>query len=166
MKKMKDLCNQVIQNIQTWLRSILKKYQEKKRKESELSSSKLSEIILVLLLSLKSGTTLDESIKYAIPATFLNSGLQGIESVRRAAKLLNDKEFYRLTMLLNQYHKNGSESTFQALQKFYDELCFHQTAEIKKKAEQATIKLTLLLMLSLLSVILMIMAPVIMMLKH
>lgn len=166
MKKTKDFCNQVLKYIRTKLNLILQKRRERKTKESEMNSSRLSEIILVLLLSLKSGSTLDQSIKTAFPTNFQHPGLQGIESVCRTAKHFNDKEFYRLTMLLNQYHKNGSESTFQALQKFHDELCFHQTAEIKKKAEQATIKLTLLLMLSLVSIILMIMAPVIMMLKH
>lgn len=147
---------------------LVHRYLNKKNNNSDqkLESGQMSEIILVLLLSLKSGCTLDQSIRNAFPQRFMNSGLQGIECIQRTSKQLNDKEFYRLTMMLNQYHKNGSESTFQALQKFHDELCFQQTAQIKKKAEQATIKLTLLLMLSLVSIILMIMAPVMMMLKN
>lgn len=164
MKSILSFIRRIFWQLQNNIRQIFKK--KLNQQTAGINSTQLSEIILVLLLSLKSGSTLDQSIKNAIPARFQSVGLQGIESIQRTAKYLNSKDFYRLTMLLNQYHKNGSESTFQALQKFHDELCFHQTAEIKKRAEQATVKLTLLLMLSLISIILMIMAPVMIMLKR
>lgn len=135
---------------------------QRKRKEQDVD---LSDVIQVLMIHLETGCTLEQALLNALPKSYRLSNMSMMESVNRAAKKWNDKNFFRFVRLINQYHKNGSQSTMKALEIFYGELCINKMAEIRKKAEEASIKLTLLLMLSLFSIIIVVMTPVVILLK-
>lgn len=136
-----------------------------KKRNELMSSVELAISVSTLSASIKSGSTLERAISDTFGERFLIEGLSSIESINMITKKSMDKSFFRLIRMLNQYHKNGSPSTLLALNKFHDELWIEHTGEIKKKSEQSSIKLTLLLSLSLISIIAVIVTPVMMMFK-
>lgn len=135
----------------------IKKLFKRKPVKPKISSLEIAGMIQSILVNLKTGSTLNKALQDLID---LSGEVTAIAATNKMAMELQDKNFWRFTRLLNQYHKNGSESTFVALQKYHDELWLEHSSYIKKKAEESTIKLTLLLMLSLISIVAVIMTPV------
>lgn len=129
------------------------------------------QVIQILILNLETGCTLNQSLMSAFQPYLserddsVTNKDSIVSEINRKAKKLNHKNFFRLVRLINQYQKNGSSSTLRALEKYHADLYLNSMTEMKKKAERATLKLTLLLMLSLISIITVIMTPVVILLK-
>lgn len=125
----------------------------------------LIKTIQILLVNLEAGCPLEKSLKNALGTSFEIKGSSYVESLNTKSVAMNDKDLFRFVRLINQYHLNGSQNSIIALEKLLGELYSRKMADIKKKAEKATIKLTVLLMLSLFSIIIVVVTPVIVMLK-
>lgn len=125
----------------------------------------LIKTIQILLVNLEAGCPLEKSLENALGSDFVIKGSSYVESLNTKSLLVNNKDLFRFVRLINQYHLNGSHNSMSALEKLLGELYSRKMADIKKKAEQSTIKLTILLMLSLFSIIIVVVTPVIVMLK-
>lgn len=134
-------------------------------KNAEISKMDLTAVLQILLLNLEAGCTLEQSLTNSLGEQFRIPGNTMVQSVHEWTTKSNDKDLFRFSRLVQQYHQNGSKSTMGAFDKFLGEQYTMKMAEIKKRAERATIKLTLLLMLSLFSIILVVMTPVVIMLQ-
>lgn len=95
----------------------------------------------------------------------LSEACTTIESLNRFAIKQDNKEIWRFVRLINQFHLTGAISTVNALEKFHDELWNHRLVKARKKSEQVSLQLTFLLMLSLISVIIVVLAPIMMILN-
>ncbi len=137
-----------------------KNQQKKRRIEYDLSK-----IIQILVINLETGATLINALEAAAKDQFYIKDTSILENINKKAIEFNDKDFYRFVRLLNDYNRNGSPSTLSALQSMYSDLCMQEMSRIKKKAEQATVKLTLLLMLSLIAIVLVVLTPVMLMIN-
>lgn len=129
------------------------------------TSVDLIKTIQILLVNLEAGCPLEKSLKNSLGSDFEIKGSTYVESLNAKSVLLNNKDLFRFVRLVNQYHLNGSQNSISALEKLLGELYLRKMSNIKKKAEKATIWLTLVLMLSLFSIIIVIVTPVIIMLK-
>lgn len=134
----------------------------RKKKEGP-EKPRLAQVVQIVLVNLEAGCTLEEALKNALGEP--KKAETAVKDMELFAAELNDKEFYRFLRLVRQYQQNGSKSTLSALEKFGGEMYINKMENIKKTAEGASVKLTLLLMLSLFSIILVVMTPVVMMLK-
>jgi len=74
---------------------------------------------------------------------------------------VKNTDMWRLTRLFNQIQSTGSYVTITALEQFYNDIWNQQLEAAKMKSEKITLMLTFLLMLSFISVIIVIVAPII-----
>ena len=95
----------------------------------------------------------------------ISEGCTTLESLNQYAIKQDNKEIWRFVRLLNQFHITGATSTVSALEKFHDELWNQRLVKARKKSEQVSLQLTFLLMLSLISVIIVVLAPIMMILN-
>ena len=142
-----------------------------KKKKSEFEKH-LSEFIQEFLINLGAGITLEAAIKMTILSQsnddrlmhLLKQSNNAIEGLNLYAKELEQKEIWRLVRLINQLHLTGSSTSLFALEKFHDELWQQKLVLMRKKSEIITVQLTFLLMLSLISVIIVVISPIMLML--
>ena len=155
--------------IENWLIS-KKLYYPKK--EMPYFEKHLGDFIQEFLLSHGAGMSLDKALKVTVNTQckddLLNKEISicsnAIEAFNRYAIASERKEVWRFVRLINQLHLTGSKSSLEALERYHDELWLAKLSNAKKKSEKITIQLTFLLMLSLISVIIVVIAPIMMML--
>lgn len=131
----------------------------------------LSSFIQEFLINYSAGITLEHALKMTIESSCTEDALvksvrvypSVIEALNQYALKVDRKEIWRFIRLVNQKETTGSETTLFALEKFHDELWQQKLIGAKKKSEQISIQLTFLLMLSLISVIITVIAPIVMM---
>lgn len=147
------------------LRNLFLKWGSRNCSRTKKDEVDLIKTIQILLVNLEAGCPLEKSLENALGSDFVIKGSSYVESLNTKSLLVNNKDLFRFVRLINQYHLNGSQNSMSALEKLLGELYSRKMADIKKKAEQSTIKLTILLMLSLFSIIIVVVTPVIVMLK-
>lgn len=131
----------------------------------------LSSFIQEFLINYSAGVTLEHALKMTIESSCTDEVLvksvkvypSVIEALNQFALKVDRKEVWRFVRLVNQKETTGSETTLFALEKLHDELWQQKLIGAKKKSEQISIQLTFLLMLSLISVIITVIAPIVMM---
>lgn len=155
----------MIRYIKGKLQNLLKIFKHKTAGDKDKIGFDLSKIIQVIVINLETGTTLVNALETAAGEYFYIRDVSILDTINKKAVLFNNKDFYRFVRLINDYHRNGSPSTISALQTMYGDLCMQEMSKIKMKAEQATVKLTLLLMLSLISIVLVVLTPVMLMIN-
>ncbi|MDO4799591.1 MAG: hypothetical protein Q4A52_03620 [Bacillota bacterium] len=132
-----------------------------KQSENEELIREMPRILQELILTIRSGATLEEAMRRCLPERLRVEGMGAFDSLSLYAQKVNKKAVWRFFRLISQYRANGSLSSMDAMEKYHDELWQLRLVEIRKKAEEVSLKLTLLLMLSLISVIAVIMTPVV-----
>lgn len=134
-----------------------------------LLEENLHEIIQSFLIHSSTGMTVEQSLHAAIgdtewiPDAFMKSADSTYQALNRYCTALNRKEVWRFVRLINQMHRTGSTATLPALEKYHDELWSVRLARIRKRSEIIALQMTFLLMLSLISVIVVVIAPVMLM---
>lgn len=131
--------------------------------------SHMGDYIQEFLLNHGSGMPLEKALrktrtKDAILLKELSVCQNAVEAFNRFAVLVERKEVWRFVRLINQLHYSGSKSSLEALERFHDELWHSKLSRAKKKSEKISVQLTFLLMFSLISVIIVVIAPVMMIL--
>ncbi len=132
----------------------------------------LSHFIQEFLITYGAGITLDKALRLTLTSqshdSLLNKQLavssNAVQGLNQYATLQDRKEIWRFVRLINQFQITGSQSTIAALEKYHDELWQMKLIRVRKKSESITIQLTFLLMLSLISVIIVVLTPIIMIL--
>ncbi len=134
--------------------------------------AELPHFIQEFLINYGAGITLDKALRLtfttqchdALLSKQLTSSSSAVQALNQYATLQDRKEIWRFVRLINQFHITGSLSTIAALEKYHDELWQMKLIRVRKKSELVTIQLTFLLMLSLISVIIVVVTPIIMLL--
>lgn len=166
IKRLLDSANH---NIDTW---IGKCGLYKKKIAISPFEAELSHFIQEFLINYGAGITLDKALKLTLTTQCHDAQLNkqlavsnsAVQALNQYATLKDRKEIWRFVRLINQFHITGSQSTIVALEKYHDELWQMKLLSVRKKSESVTIQLTFLLMLSLISVIIVVLTPVIMLL--
>jgi len=128
----------------------------------------LSIFIQEFLINYEAGVTLDRALRLTANSQCkdlefirqLNISNNAIDGINHFAALQDRKEVWRFTRLVNQIQLTGSHSALEALSKYHDELWQSKLSLARKKSEIVTIQLTFLLMLSLISVIIVVITPI------
>jgi len=134
----------------------------------------IPKILQALIMNLKCGSTLETSIRsilqsqashHAYEDVIKYSDQEGsaLLGLNKIAQNADDSTMWRLVQLLNQFHTTGSRSAIDALEYFYKELWDKKQTLIKNKSERISMLLTFILMLSFISVITVISAPILLM---
>lgn len=150
-----------------WIDSKLIQWHVKKHPKSDFEKEFI-DFLQLLLMNINGGLILEDALMLSIntikSAHELNQQAlrhqSAIKGLNFYANTLNNEHVWRLTRLLNQAHKTGSDHLEQALEKMYANLWTEKTANFKKKSEQVSVGLTFLLMLSLISVIVVVISPI------
>ena len=132
--------------------------------------AELPHFIQEFLINYGAGITLDKALRLTFTthcrdpllSKQLTSSSNAVQALNQYATLQDRKEIWRFVRLINQFHITGSISTIAALEKYHDELWQMKLIRVRKKSELVTIQLTFLLMLSLISVIIVVVTPIIM----
>lgn len=140
-----------------------------KRKPKSDFEKNQTDFLQSLLLNLNSGMTLEEALQFAIKSAHYAPELLQQAQLRQSAifglnhfsVIESSDQVWRMTRLINQSHKTGNSNLVYTLNKLYEELWMEKTSEFKKKSEKVSIQLTFLLMLSLISVIIIVVSPII-----
>lgn len=140
-----------------------------KRKPKSDFEKHQTDFLQSLLLNLNSGMTLEEALQHAIRSAHYAPELIQHTQLRQSAifglnhfsVIESSNQIWRMTRLINQTHKTGNSNLVYALNKLYEELWMEKTSDFKKKSEKVSIQLTFLLMLSLISVIVIVVSPII-----
>lgn len=161
-----------IENLNAKIDAMLIRFKLKKPKRLISSFEKdLSTFIQEFLINHSSGITLERALKMTVESQCQDVELKKmikvypsvIESLNLFATRKDRKEIWRFVRLINQTEITGSSTTIDALEKYHDELWQQKLVSAKKKSEQISIQLTFLLMLSLISVIITVVTPIVMM---
>lgn len=131
----------------------------------------LAILIQEFLITYGAGITLERSLKLTLKSHCKDEDLiklmgvnaSAIEAINRFATHQDRKEIWRFVRLINQIHTTGASTSVSALEKYHDELWQNKLTQARMKSETVTIQLTFLLMLSLISVIMVVLTPVILM---
>lgn len=134
--------------------------------------AELSHFIQEFLINYGAGITLEKALRLTLSTQCRDDLLHrqiavsssAVQALNQYATLQDRKEIWRFVRLINQFHITGSLSTIAALEKYHDELWHMKLIRVRKKSESVTIQLTFLLMLSLISVIIVVLTPIIMIL--
>ncbi len=134
--------------------------------------AELSHFIQEFLINYGAGITLEKALRLTLSTQCCDDMLHrqiavsssAVQALNQYATLQDRKEIWRFVRLINQFHITGSLSTIAALEKYHDELWQMKLIRVRKKSESVTIQLTFLLMLSLISVIIVVLTPIIMIL--
>ena len=132
--------------------------------------AELSHFIQEFLINYGAGITLDKALRLTLTTQCRDEQLtrqltvssSAVQALNHYASLQDRKEIWRFVRLINQFHITGSQSTIAALEKYHDELWHLKLIRVRKKSESVTIQLTFLLMLSLISVIIVVLTPIMM----
>lgn len=134
-------------------------------------------LLQALIMNLKCGSTLETSIRTIIQSQehhhaysdiikFSDQEGSALLGLNKIAQIADDSALWRLVQLLNQYHTTGSRSAIDALEYFYKEIWDKKETAIKNKSERISMLLTFILMLSFISVITVISAPILLMFNN
>jgi|GEM_PF-1006963 len=134
--------------------------------------AELPHFIQEFLINYGAGVTLDKALMLTLNTQCRDTQLMkqltitsnAVQALNQYATVQDRKEIWRFVRLINQFHITGSQSTIAALEKYHDELWQMKLLRVRKKSETITIQLTFLLMLSLISVIVVVLTPIIMIL--
>lgn len=144
----------------------------KPKKKMSHFENELPVFIQEFLINYGAGITLDRSLKLTLSAhktdelleKQLSINTSAIEALNKFATQQDCKEVWRFVKLINQLHLTGAITTIAALEKYHDELWQNKLTKARMKSEKISILLTFLLMLSLISVIMVVLTPVMLML--
>lgn len=131
----------------------------------------LASFIQEILLNMTCDMTIESAIKGAILGNKDNPNFEtlnlkiskqisAINALNLFALECNFHELWKLSRLINQNFITGSDSTYAALERFHDELWAQKLQNVRILSEKASLYLTFLLMLSLFSVIMVVVAPI------
>jgi len=134
-------------------------------------------ILQALIMNLKCGSTLETSIRAILQSQASHHAYEelikytdqegsALLGLNKIAQKSDDNALWRLVQLLNQYHTTGSHSAIDALEYFYKETWEKKETSIKNKSERISMILTFILMMSFISVITVITAPILLMFKE
>lgn len=137
----------------------------------------LPEFIQEILLNMTCDMTIEKAVRVAISGNQSNplyeelNQLQhkhasSVYAVNRFAVVCNHNDLWKLSRLINQNFLTGSEMTYMALEKFHEELWQKKLQAVKMKSEKVSVYLTFLLMLSLISIIIVVIAPIMININH
>jgi hypothetical protein len=133
---------------------------------------KLHVFIQSFLLNLSCDMTLEEAMRRSIYHSSNNERLMhhltinqnAIVALNQYAIEIDFPALWRFSRLVNQCYITGGTHLYSTLERFHDELWTQKFSDIKKHSERVSVQLTFLLTLSLISVIIVVMAPVMQML--
>ena len=142
-----------------------------KKVETHPFKIELANFIQEILLNMTCDMTIESAIKGAIVANKDNQNfhalnlkitkqISAINALNLFALECNFHELWKLSRLINQNFLTGSDSTYAALERFHDELWEQKLQNVRILSEKASLYLTFLLMLSLFSVIMVVVAPI------
>nr|WP_281415066.1 type II secretion system F family protein [Fusibacter paucivorans] len=131
----------------------------------------LPQFLQELVLNLNCGVTLETAIKAIIGAhedseafepliTKYKSRQNGLAAFNEMASDADHQIIWRVAQMLNQFHITGSQMTVQSLDYLYKELWQFRHTQAKMKSERISTMMTFLLMLSFISVVIVIVAPI------
>lgn len=139
----------------------------KKRPMSELEKI-LPQYIQSFVLNVQSGLTVDQALIVAAENTRAPQALLNEFSKRETPSIAlsyyareeNASDVNRFVRLIEQNKKTGGTNIHSILQQFSNEILLERFEAFKQKSEKVSVKLTFLLSLSLISVIIVTIAPV------
>ncbi len=128
----------------------------------------LPQLLQSLILNLHTGMTLENAIALSaktlsVPETLVTQisvQQSAVAGMTAYAQLVNDDKVWRLIRLLELGQNTGGNHLTYALEKFNQELWAERLALLKKQSEKVSVQLTFLLMLSLISIIVIAIAPI------
>lgn len=143
-----------------------------KKKEPHPFEHVLPEFIQEILLNMSCDMTIEKALRLAIQSNasqhsymslneYLIKQASSIQALNLFSVECNSHEIWKLSRLVNQNYLTGSENTYTALERYHDELWQNKLQLVKIKSEKVGIYLTFLLMLSLLSIIVVIVSPIV-----
>ena len=143
-----------------------------KRPKPPPFESELSQIIQSFIINYGCGMTLEQALAITLTngskdptlLKHIHVSPHAIEGINRYALEVENKEIWRFVRLINQLHLTGSTITRLALEKYHDELWENKLSNVRKKSEKVSVQLTFLLMLSLISVIIVVITPIMLLL--
>lgn len=145
-----------------------------KHEKSNIShfERELPTFIQEFLINYGAGITLEQSLQLSLKSHCKDESLikllhikaSAVDALNRFATEQDRKEVWRFVRLVNQIHLTGALTSISALEKYHDELWQSKITKARMKSEKVTIILTFLLMLSLISVIIVVLTPVMLML--
>lgn len=139
------------------------------KKPKPIMETTLSQFVQILLMNLNSGMILEKALHDTIDAipdlndlkTAMHMHQSAVIGFNHYAASLESDSVSRLSRTITQAHLTGSLSLEQSLEKMYETLWHEKINAFKKKSEKVSIQLTFLLMLSLISVIVVVVSPII-----
>ncbi len=158
----------IINEINKYIDAQLIKVNLKRKPLSDFEKNQ-TDFLQLLLLNLNSGMTLEEALQSAIQSAHYAPELMHQSQLRQSAisglnhfsRIEASDKVWRMTRLINQTHKTGNLNLVYSINKLYEELWMEKTSDFKKKSEKVSLQLTFLLMLSLISVIIIVVSPII-----
>ncbi|GAU78995.1 hypothetical protein [Fusibacter sp. 3D3] len=134
-------------------------------------SMELPSFIQEIILNMTCDMTIESAVKGAImsnkdnanfDALMLKIGKQisAINALNLFALECNFHDLWKLSRLINQNFLTGSDNTYAALERFHDELWDKKLQNVRIASERASLYLTFVLMLSLFSVIVVVITPI------
>lgn len=133
----------------------------------------LPDFIQSIVLNLECGASLEKSISSFLGAQEGNPTYDllileyersesSLNAVNAYAKTVNTYFFWRFTQQINQLHSTGSQASIEGLKTLYQEIWRYKHENLKIASERISVILTFILMLSLISVIIIVVSPILM----
>ena len=134
-------------------------------------SVELPSFIQEIILNMTCDMTTESAVKGAIISNRDNPNFESlslkidkqisaINALNMFALECNFHDLWKLSRLINQNFLTGSANTYSALERFHDELWDQKLQNVKIASERASLYLTFVLMLSLFSVIMVVITPI------
>ncbi len=134
-------------------------------------SAELPSFIQEIILNMTCDMTTESAVKGAIISNRDNPNFESlslkidkqisaINALNMFALECNFHDLWKLSRLINQNFLTGSANTYSALERFHDELWDQKLQTVKIASERASLYLTFVLMLSLFSVIMVVITPI------
>lgn len=131
----------------------------------------LPDFIQILSIHLHSGCTIETALKYILEANVGNHNYEELRmyfhkyhngniAINYLAQSANHRQMWRLTRIINQYKVTGSKSSLSSLESFYNQLWDEQISLYKNKFDRLSVMMTFITMLSFVSVIVIVAAPI------
>jgi hypothetical protein len=124
------------------------------------------------LLNLGCDMTLEDALKRSILYSsddeqmirVLKVHQNSVDALNQYAIACDSQSLWRFSRLVNQCYHTGGTQLYASLERFHDELWTEKLSEVKRHSEKVSVQLTFLLTLSLISVIIVVVAPIMRML--
>ncbi|MBF4691851.1 hypothetical protein [Fusibacter ferrireducens] len=131
----------------------------------------LPSFIQEIILNMTCDMTIESAVKGAIINNSENPNFEAlnlkiekqisaINALNMFALECNFHDLWKLSRLINQNFLTGSVNTYSAMERFHDELWDQKLQNVKTASERASLYLTFVLMLSLFSVIVVVVTPI------